>query len=136
MLSSLARFIGLEGPVPPRRTRLLCMLTWAPGKANEDNLLKVEVKLGACLGLCKKKVKLYRFQSTWKQPDHICHCRATDAHASQLNSQQFFCWFFYVEDGATDLARTVSATLEELGVVDGAVVQFRNLVTIVEGRTG
>ena len=134
MLSSLAHAVGLGSPVPEKQLRLLAVLMfWAPGKANGVNRTKAEANLGACLGIVTKKSHFFRFQSTWKQPEHICHRWATDAHACQLNSQQFFCWLFFLEDAAPDLAVTVSASLEKLGIVDKAVVQCGRLVTTMEG---
>ena len=123
MLSSLAQTIGLGSTVPKRPTPLLAVLLfWAPGKESAQNLYRAEVTLGACLDLVKKRGDFFRLQSNWKQPEHICHRWATNAQACQLNSQRFFCWLFFVPDAAPDLAITVSASLEELGVVNSARV--------------
>ena len=135
MLSSLAQTAGLGSLVPERKSRLLAVLLfWAPGKANGVNRLKAEVTIGAILGMVKKKARVCRFQSSYKQPEHICHRWATSAQACQLNSQHFFCWLYFVENAAPDLAITVSARLEELGIAEKAVVQCGYIVTTTEGR--
>ena len=138
MLSSLAQTVGLGSLVPQRPTLMLAVLLfWAPGKLNGLNLMRTEITLGACLGaftgVRRNKNLFFRFQSRWKQPERICPPWATDAHACRLNSQKFFCWLWFVADGAPDLAETVSASLEELGVVDSATVQYEGLVTTIEG---
>ena len=143
MLSSLARCLGLgsleferlgsleSGSEIPGFLAVLVVL--APGQAFEWNELRVEDAIACCLNmLCKEAADFYRFHSDRDQPDRICHRLAISTETSQLNRQHFICWLSEVA-AVPDVAMTIAASLEELGVVDSATVQFGQLVTTIEG---
>ena len=134
MLSSLARSLGLGSlETESEITSFLAVLAvLAPGQASWCNKFRVEEAIAVCLKMLCKKASFYRLHSDRDQPDRICHRLATSTEASQLNRQQFTCWLTAVA-AAPDAAMTIAASLEELGVVDSATVQFGQLVTTIEG---
>ena len=93
----------------------------------------MEGTIAVCLDMInKKEAGFFRFHSDCGQPDRICHCLATSTEASQLNRQPFVCWLSAIA-ADPDVATTIAFSLEELGMVDSATVQYGHLVTTIEG---
>ena len=134
MLSSLARSLGLDSPVSQhvKQGLLAVLVTLAPEQVCFLNESKVDSTIATCLNYISKKVAMFRFLSGGDQPDSICHRLATSPEACQLNLQHFFGWLTAVT-AAPDITFTIAAALEKLGVVDSATVQYRHLVTTIEG---
>ena len=134
MLSSLARSFGLGSLVSDdgKQGFLAVLAVWAPGQACLLNEMKMEIAIAKCLNMMCKPAQLLRFHSDRDQPDRICHRLATSTEACQMNNQHFVCWLSAVT-AAPDIAMTIAARLEELGVVDSATVQYEHLVTTIEG---
>ena len=138
MLSSLARSLGLGSPVSENAESgipgfLAVMAVWAPGQACSLNEFRMEGTIAVCLDMInKKEAGFFRFHSDCGQPDRICHRLATSTEASQLNRQPFVCWLSAIA-ADPDVATTIAFSLEELGMVDSATVQYGHLVTTIEG---
>ena len=132
MLSSLARSFGLDSVSQPGKQGFLAVLVVvAPEKVCLLNDMEVDLTITKCLNCMSKKIMMFRFLSG-DQPGCICHRLATSAEVCQLNRQHFICWVSSIA-AAPDITVTIAAALEKLGVVDSATVQYKHLVTTIEG---
>ena len=134
MLSSLARSLGLGSLAsqPGNEGLLAVLAVIAPEQVCLLNDESVDLTIANCLNCMSEKYAMFRFQSEVDQPDSICHRLAKSAEARQLNRQHFICWLVAVTAGP-GITVTIAAALEKLGVVDSATVQFKHLVTTIEG---